>query len=63
MGSSLVLARVPESDLPMSPQRTSQRLRVSSSHELKVHGNDPNEMMMVMLAVHAAELGQGERGR
>jgi trehalose/maltose hydrolase-like predicted phosphorylase len=28
--------------------------------ELKVHGNDPNEMMMVMLAVHAAELGQGD---
>jgi trehalose/maltose hydrolase-like predicted phosphorylase len=26
--------------------------------ELKVHGNDPNEMMMVMLAVHAAELGE-----
>ena len=28
-------------------------------NELKVHGDDPNEMMMVMLAVHAAELGDG----
>src|SRR2546430_4647549 len=27
--------------------------------ELKVHGDDPNEMMMVMLAVHAAEIGDG----
>jgi protein-glucosylgalactosylhydroxylysine glucosidase len=29
-------------------------------HELEIHGNDPNEMMMVMLAVHAAELGEGD---
>jgi len=29
-------------------------------NELKVHGDDPNEMMMVMLAVGAAELGDAK---
>ncbi len=59
MGSSLSWLAYPNLDLPMSPQVRRNDFEFQLQ-ELKVHGNDPNEMMMVMLAVHAAELGQGE---
>lgn len=58
MGSSLSWLAYPNLDLPMS--RTVRRNDFEFQlRELEVHGNDPNEMMMVMLAVHAAELGEG----
>jgi trehalose/maltose hydrolase-like predicted phosphorylase len=58
MGSSLSWLVYPNLDLPMSEQIRRNDFAFQL-HELKVHGNDPNEMMMVMLAVHAAELGDG----
>ncbi len=58
MGSSLSWLSYPNLDLPMSPQVRRNDFDFQL-HELKVHGDDPNEMMMVMLAVHAAELGEG----
>jgi trehalose/maltose hydrolase-like predicted phosphorylase len=59
MGSSLVWLMYPNLDLPMSPavRRNDFDFQL---HELKVHGDDPNEMMMVMLAVGAAEIGDAE---
>ena len=59
MGSSLSWLAYPNLDLSMSPQVRRNDFEFQLQ-ELKVHGNDPNEMMMVMLAVHAAELGQGD---
>ena len=59
MGSSLSWLAYPNLDLPMSAQVRRNDFEFQLQ-ELKVHGNDPNEMMMVMLAVHAAELGQGD---
>ncbi|MBQ4854584.1 glycoside hydrolase family 65 protein [Rhodanobacter sp. B2A1Ga4] len=56
MGSSLAWLMYPNLDLPMSPQGRRNDFAFQL-HELKVHGDDPNEMMMVMLAVGAAELG------
>jgi trehalose/maltose hydrolase-like predicted phosphorylase len=56
MGSSLAWLMYPNLDLPMSPQVRRNDFAFQL-HELKVHGDDPNEMMMVMLAVGAAELG------
>jgi trehalose/maltose hydrolase-like predicted phosphorylase len=58
MGSSLSWLVYPNLDLPMSEaiRRNDFAFQLK---ELEVHGNDPNEMMMVMLAVHAAELGDG----
>ena len=59
MGSSLSWLSYPNLDLPMSP--TVRRNNFDFQlNELKVHGDDPNEMMMVMLAVHAASLGDGK---
>lgn len=58
MGSSLSWLAYPNLDLPMSEQVRRNDFEFQL-HELKVHGDDPNEMMMVMLAVHAAELGEG----
>ena len=58
MGSSLSWLVYPNLDLPMSPQVRRNDFEFQLK-ELKVHGDDPNEMMMVMLAVHAAELGDG----
>lgn len=58
MGSSLSWLAYPNLDLPMSAQVRRNDFEFQLQ-ELKVHGNDPNEMMMVMLAVHAAELGEG----
>jgi hypothetical protein len=58
MGSSLSWLAYPNLDLPMSLQVRRNDFQFQL-HELEVHGNDPNEMMMVMLAVHAAELGEG----
>jgi trehalose/maltose hydrolase-like predicted phosphorylase len=59
MGSSLVWLMYPNLDLPMSPQVRRNDFDFQL-HELKVHGDDPNEMMMVMLAVGAAELGDAD---
>jgi len=58
MGSSLSWLAYPNLDLPMSAQVRRNDFEFQL-HELQVHGDDPNEMMMVMLAVHAAELGEG----
>jgi trehalose/maltose hydrolase-like predicted phosphorylase len=58
MGSSLSWLAYPNLDLPMS-ERVRRNDFEFQLNELKVHGDDPNEMMMVMLAVHAAELGEG----
>lgn len=59
MGSSLSWLSYPNLDLPMSPTVRRNNFEFQLN-ELKVHGDDPNEMMMVMLAVHAAELGDGK---
>jgi protein-glucosylgalactosylhydroxylysine glucosidase len=56
MGSSLSWLVYPNLDLQMSPQVRKNDFAFQLN-ELKVHGNDPNEMMMVMLAVNAAEIG------
>ncbi|RUL76700.1 glycosyl hydrolase family 95 catalytic domain-containing protein [Dyella choica] len=56
MGSSLAWLMYPNLDLPMS-QTVRRHDFEFQLHELKVHGDDPNEMMMVMLAVGASELG------
>ncbi len=59
MGSSLAWLMYPNLDLEMSPavRRNDFDFQL---HELKVHGDDPNEMMMVMLAVGAAEIGDAD---
>ncbi|BFI95114.1 MAG: hypothetical protein RSP_06240 [Rhodanobacter sp.] len=59
MGSSLAWLMYPNLDLPMSPQVRRNDFAFQL-HELKTHGDDPNEMMMVMLAVGEAELGDGK---
>ena len=59
MGSSLAWLMYPNLDLPMSPQVRRNDFDFQL-HELKEHGDDPNEMMMVMLAVGAAELGDAK---
>jgi trehalose/maltose hydrolase-like predicted phosphorylase len=58
MGSSLSWLSYPNLDLPMS-QAVRRNNFEFQLNELKVHGDDPNEMMMVMLAVHAATIGEG----
>ena len=59
MGSSLAWLMYPNLDLPMS--ETVRRNDFDFQlHELKIHGDDPNEMMMVMLAVGASELGDAK---
>ncbi|MEP6938597.1 MAG: glycosyl hydrolase family 65 protein [Rudaea sp.] len=59
MGSSLAWLIYPNLDLAMSPaiRRNDFAFQLD---ELKVHGDDPNEMMMVMLAVGAAEIGDAK---
>jgi trehalose/maltose hydrolase-like predicted phosphorylase len=59
MGSSLAWLMYPNLDLPMTPQVRRNDFAFQL-HELDVHGNDPNEMMMVMLATAAAEVGDGK---
>lgn len=59
MGSSLAWLMYPNLDLPMSPQVRKNDFDFQLN-ELKVHGDDPNEMMMVMLAVAAAEVGDAK---
>ncbi|WP_243041950.1 glycosyl hydrolase family 95 catalytic domain-containing protein [Dyella sedimenti] len=59
MGSSLAWLMYPDLDLPMSPQVRRNDFDFQL-HELKEHGDDPNEMMMVMLAVGSAELGDAK---
>jgi trehalose/maltose hydrolase-like predicted phosphorylase len=56
MGSSLAWLMYPNLDLPMTPDIRRNDFAFQLQ-ELKVHGDDPNEMMMVMLAVGAAEIG------
>jgi trehalose/maltose hydrolase-like predicted phosphorylase len=62
MGSSLAWLMYPNLDLPMSPQVRRNDFDFQL-HELQVHGDDPNEMMMVMLAVGAAELGDAHAAK
>ena len=57
MGSSLSWLSYPSLDFPMS-QAVRRNDFLFQLNELEQHGNNPNEMMMVMLAVHAAELGE-----
>jgi trehalose/maltose hydrolase-like predicted phosphorylase len=59
MGSSLAWLMYPNLDLPMTPQVRKNDFDFQLN-ELKVHGDDPNEMMMVMLAVGAAEIGDAK---
>jgi len=59
MGSSLAWLMYPNLDLPMSEQVRKNDFAFQLD-ELKVHGDDPNEMMMVMLAVGAAELSDAK---
>jgi trehalose/maltose hydrolase-like predicted phosphorylase len=59
MGSSLAWLMYPDLDLPMTPQVRRNNFDFQL-HELKEHGDDPNEMMMVMLAVGSAELGDAQ---
>jgi protein-glucosylgalactosylhydroxylysine glucosidase len=59
MGSSLAWLMYPNLDLPMSAQVRRNDFDFQL-HELKVHGDDPNEMMMVMLAVGSSETGDAE---
>ena len=59
MGSSLVWLMYPNLDLAMSTQVRKNDFDFQLN-ELKVHGDDPNEMMMVMLAVGAAEIGDAK---
>jgi trehalose/maltose hydrolase-like predicted phosphorylase len=59
MGSSLAWLMYPNLDLPMTPAIRKNDFAFQLD-ELKVHGNDPNEMMMVMLATAAAEVGDGK---
>ncbi|MGH8215390.1 MAG: glycosyl hydrolase family 95 catalytic domain-containing protein [Rhodanobacteraceae bacterium] len=56
MGSSLAWLMYPNLDLAMSPdvRRNDFDFQLQA---LKTHGDNPNEMMMVMLTVGAAELG------
>ena len=55
-GSTLAWLMYPNLDLPMSPavRRNDFAYQLQA---LKTHGDDPNEMLMVMLAVGSAELG------
>ncbi|MBU6477028.1 MAG: glycoside hydrolase family 65 protein, partial [Xanthomonadaceae bacterium] len=59
MGSSLAWLMYPNLDLPMSPlvRRNDFEFQLQA---LKTHGDNPNEMMMVMLTVGAAELGDAQ---
>lgn len=59
MGSSLAWLMYPNLDLPMSPEvrRNDFDFQLQA---LKTHGDNPNEMMMVMLTVGAAELGDAQ---
>jgi trehalose/maltose hydrolase-like predicted phosphorylase len=59
MGSSLVWLMYPNLDLPMA-QHVRRNDFDFQLQALKSHGDDPNEMMMVMMAVGAAELGDGK---
>jgi hypothetical protein len=62
MGSSLSWLAYPNLDLPMS-RAVRQNDFDFQLQELKIHGNDPNEMMMTMLAVEAAQLGDAAVAR
>jgi trehalose/maltose hydrolase-like predicted phosphorylase len=59
MGSSLAWLMYPNLDLSMSQQvrRNDFDFQLQA---LKTHGDNPNEMMMVMLTVGAAELGEAK---
>ncbi|HEU4857383.1 MAG TPA: glycoside hydrolase family 65 protein [Rhodanobacteraceae bacterium] len=55
-GSTLAWLMYPNLDLPMSP-RVRRNDFAFQLQALETHGDSPNEMMMVMLTVGAAELG------
>ncbi|MBS0569031.1 MAG: glycoside hydrolase family 65 protein [Proteobacteria bacterium] len=59
MGSSLIWLMHPSLDLAMTPavRRNDFDFQLQA---LKTHGDDPNEMMMAMLAVGAADLGDAK---
>jgi trehalose/maltose hydrolase-like predicted phosphorylase len=59
MGSSLAWLMYPNLDLAMSPdvRRNDFDFQLQA---LRTHGDNPNEMMMVMLTVGAAELGDAD---
>ncbi|HJU08767.1 MAG TPA: glycoside hydrolase family 65 protein, partial [Rhodanobacteraceae bacterium] len=59
MGSSLAWLMYPNLDLQMTPQVRRNDFDFQLQ-ELKAHGDNPNEMMMVMLTVGAAELGDAK---
>ena len=58
-GSTLAWLMYPNLDLPMSPavRRNDFAFQLQA---LKSHGDSPNEMLMVMLTVGAAELGEAK---
>jgi trehalose/maltose hydrolase-like predicted phosphorylase len=58
-GSSLIFLMYPNLDMPMSPEvrRNDFDFQLQA---LETHGDNPNEMMMVMITVGAAEVGDAE---
>lgn len=58
-GSSLIFLMYPNLDLAMSPEvrRNDFNFQLQA---LKTHGDNPNEMMMVMMTVGAAEVGDAD---
>ena len=58
-GSSLIFLMYPNLDMPMSPEvrRNDFDFQLQA---LKTHGDNPNEMMMVMITVGAAEVGNAK---
>jgi trehalose/maltose hydrolase-like predicted phosphorylase len=58
-GSSLIFLMYPNLDMPMSPEvrRNDFDFQLQA---LKTHGDNPNEMMMVMMTVGAAEVGEAK---
>jgi hypothetical protein len=58
-GSSLIFLMYPNLDMPMPPQvrRNDFDFQLQA---LKTHGDNPNQMMMVMITVGAAEVGDAK---
>ncbi|HET7931078.1 MAG TPA: glycoside hydrolase family 65 protein [Rhodanobacteraceae bacterium] len=56
-GSSLIFLMYPNLDMPMSPEVRRNDFDFQRQ-ALKTHGDNPNEMMMVMMTVGAAEVGE-----
>ncbi|HJR10264.1 MAG TPA: glycoside hydrolase family 65 protein [Rhodanobacteraceae bacterium] len=58
-GSSLIFLMYPNLDMPMSPEVRHNDFNFQLQ-ALKTHGDNPNEMMMVMITVGAAEVGNAQ---